>query len=176
MIRVEHSSAKTGGRDDWRTPQEVFEKYDKTHEFDLDAAANEENHLCASWFGPGSDLAEDALANGWKIDNANPSRVWLNPPYSRNAEFVKKAREEADAGNATVVMLLPARTDTRWFHEYIWDQYGGGPRPRTSVEFLRGRVKFEGVPTRSGNIEPAPSPSMVVTFAPSAPFPFPDEG
>ncbi len=80
--------------------------------------------------------------------------VFCNPPYGRELrQWVEKARGEADSGRATVVMLIPARTDTSYWHDLIFG--------RAEVEFLRGRVRFEldGVPMDS-----APFPSAVVTF------------
>ena len=74
--------------------------------------------------------------------------VWCNPPYGREiGRWVQKGYEEAE--NAVVVMLLPARTDTRWFHDYCM---------KGKITFLRGRLKF------GGSKNAAPFPSMVVEF------------
>ena len=76
--------------------------------------------------------------------------IWCNPPYGRELnKWVKKAYETAQQGE-TVVMLLPARTDTKWFHEYI---YG-----KAEIRFIKGRLKF------GGNKNAAPFPSMVIIF------------
>ena len=144
MDRALHFSS---GKDDWETPDALFAKYDAIYHFVLDAAANEINHKCACWYGPGGE-AEDALAlSHWKRKGC----VWLNPPYSRGlqAKFVIKAAQESRPGES-VVCLLPARTDTKLFHDVIW--------PHGQVEFLRGRVRFKGAPA------PAPFPSMIVVF------------
>ena len=80
--------------------------------------------------------------------------VWCNPPYGRTiGQWVRKASQEAQDG-ATVVMLLHARTDTRWFHDYIYQQ------PNVEIRFVRGRLKF------GGSRNNAPFPSMVVVFRP----------
>lgn len=141
------------GKDDWRTPQGLFDQYDQIYSFDLDGAADESNHLVRHYLGPGG-MAEDALVVSWS-DYGH--RVWLNPPYSLVKEFVTKAAAEQAHGVLTVA-LLPARTDTRWFHDYIYSNVNA------SVKFLRGRLKFgtsEGVSKHS-----APFPSMIVTFFP----------
>lgn len=145
-LKVHFSS----GKDDWETPDELFQLYDRTYHFGLDAAANETNHKCPIWFGPGG-VREDALEGSWR----GYGNIWLNPPYSRKlqAEFVKKAVYEAMRwGEFSVVCLLPARTDTKLFHDYIWNKIGA------EVTFLRGRLKFKGA--QHG----APFPSMIVVF------------
>lgn len=141
----------TSGRDDWETPDTLFQSYNRIYNFTLDAAANEQNHKCARWFGPGGEHA-DALEDGlpWV-----PGNVWLNPPYSKDLQpqFVRKAAAEGLKHLGAVVCLLPARTDTKLFHEII--KYG-------RVSFLKGRVKFisEGKATSNS----APFPSMIVVF------------
>lgn len=148
------------GKDDWETPDDLFARYHKTYRFVLDAAANRANAKLPRYLGPGSDLAEDALAVAWPLEQGN---IWLNPPYSRGlqARFIQKALEEHDRyvqesairfqqDEHRVVCLLPARTDTRLFHEIIL--------PNATVEFLRGRVKFKGA------AQGAPFPSMIVIF------------
>lgn len=134
--------------DNQSTPQALFDGLNEIHHFDLDAAANAENAKCSRWYGPGSYLREDALAEMWPIDE----RIWLNPPYSRGLQrkFVERAIECADYGGY-VVALLPADTGTILFHELI---YG-----RHQIEFLRGRIKFNGVATG------ARFSSMLVYFA-----------
>lgn len=150
--------------DRWSTPRDLYD--DLYHEFggfDLDAAATADNALCNLWLGPGSTLGEDALRASWRVGNRpGPDVVWLNPPYSRCAEFIAKAAREAHAGHCTVVCLLPARTDTRYFHQFIWDRDRHTPRPGVEVRFLKGRLRFSdaGVPSRSG----APFPSLLVIF------------
>lgn len=129
-------SSKT---DMWATPQDFFDALDAEFHFTLDACAVKENAKCEAYYTP----EQDGLDQPWT------GRVWCNPPYGRNVgQWVKKAHDTASGG--VVVMLLPARTDTRWFHDYI---YG-----KTEVRFIKGRLKF-------GSCQNAtPFPSMVVIF------------
>ena len=126
----------------WETPQEFFNTMDKEFHFNLDVCALPENAKCAAYYTP----EMDGLAQPWY------GRCWCNPPYGREiGRWVEKASESATYG-ALVAMLLPARTDTRWFHDYILG--------KAEVRFLRGRLKF-------GNSKNnAPFPSMVVVFKP----------
>lgn len=144
------------GNDERVTPPGVFLPLQREFQFTLDAAATAANTRCARWLGPGSLLAADGLLHPWVGE-----RVWCNPPYSRGLQrqFIRKAAGERMNG-VLAVLLLPARTDTRAFHNYIWD--GTTHRPQTGVEvrFLSGRIRFEG--EESG----APFPSMVVVFRP----------
>lgn len=132
------SSAKS----DWTTPQQLFDRLDATFHFDLDAAASDENAKCEKYF----TVEDDGLKQDW-----GGHRVFLNPPYGRDIErWVEKGFIEALKPCTTVVMLLPARTDTKWFHDYCIS---------ARVVFLRGRIKF-------GNAKyNAPFPSMIVIFA-----------
>lgn len=132
-------SSKT---DLWETPQDFFEKLDQEFGFELDVCALPENAKCSRYFSP----MDDGLEQDWT------GVCWCNPPYGREIEkWVKKAYISAIEG-ATVVMLLPARTDTRWFHDWI---YG-----KTEIRFIRGRLKFGGAEYN------APFPNMVVVFRP----------
>lgn len=118
-------AAATSNRDDWETPQALFDKLDAVHRFTLDPCSTHANAKCAKHY----TAAEDGLAQSWAGE-----RVFCNPPYGRSiGEWVRKCHEESS--RAYVVALLPARTDTRWFHEHI---YG-----HARIEFLRGRLKFE---------------------------------
>lgn len=130
-------SSKT---DLWATPQELFDELNKEFHFELDVCATPENAKCRKFY----TKEQDGLAQPWT------GRVRCNPPYGREiGQWVRRAFFAAVAG-ATVVMLLPARTDTRWFHEYI---YG-----KAEVRFIRGRLKF------GDSKNSAPFPSMVVIF------------
>lgn len=138
------------GKDDWETPDDLFQRYNARYHFVLDAAATAENTKCENYFSP----TGDALSADWQPWLAL-GNIWLNPPYSagNQARFVKRACEEALIGEMwdhAIVCLLPARTDTRLFHETIWAM--------GDVEFLKGRVKFKGA------AQGAPFPSMIVTF------------
>ena len=127
----------TSNTDLWETPQDFFDELDKEFGFDLDVCALPENAKCQRYFTP--DV--DGLKQDWS------GTVWCNPPYGRQIKkWVKKAAEAA----CTVVMLVPARTDTGWFHDYI---YG-----KTEVRFIRGRLKFGEAKWN------APFPCMVVIW------------
>lgn len=132
-------SSKT---DLWSTPQDFFDKLNTMFHFTLDVCALPENAKCERYYTP----EQDGLKQPWT------GVVWCNPPYGRGiGKWVEKAAATAEAG-ATVVMLLPARTDTKWFHEFIYF------RPSVRVWFLRGRLKF------GDGKNSAPFPSMVVIF------------
>lgn len=144
------SSAKA----DWETPLDFYRQLDDEFKFDLDAAANRANHKAPHWFGPGG-WAEDALTVNW-TDWGHKS-IWCNPPYGRGiGEWVAKGYNAAGDG-ATVVMLLPARTDTKWFHNYCI--FG-------DLRFIKGRLRFVGAPAS------APFPSMLVVFRPTVQQPY----
>jgi phage N-6-adenine-methyltransferase len=136
--------------DNWETPPGLFKALDAEFRFTLDVAADTHNTKCARFY----EKDDDALNLAWL------GTVWCNPPYSRGkqAKFIEKAAEEARKGT-TVVMLLPARTDTKAFHAHIWDGRQHRPRPWVKeVRFLPGRVKFVGAK------DAAPFPSMIVVF------------
>ena len=129
-----HFSSKT---DLWATPQNFFDKYNSIYKFETDVCALPENAKCEKFFTP----EQDGLKQDWM------GVCWMNPPYGRNIDkWVKKAYEASIKG-ATVVCLLPARTDTRWWHEYCL---------KGDIEFIRGRIKF------NGSKHNAPFPSAVV--------------
>jgi phage N-6-adenine-methyltransferase len=113
-------------KDDWETPPELFNALDAEFDFDLDVAANSVNAKCANYW----TAENDALSRDWMWPLEYPIVCWCNPPYSRGQQpkFIAKAAEEARKG-ATVVMLLPARTDTKAFHAHIWDCRQHRPRP-----------------------------------------------
>jgi phage N-6-adenine-methyltransferase len=134
-------SIKNTSSDEWETPKDLFEKLDSQFHFLLDVAATDLNHKCNHYY----TKEIDGLKQNW------PGVCWCNPPYSNTASWVKKAYNEAQKGSI-IVMLIPARTDTRWFHEWIYMMYG------VEVEFIKGRLKF------SGSKWNAPFPSMIVTF------------
>lgn len=133
----------TSRRNDWETPQQLFELLDATYGFTLDPCCTHANAKCEKHYTE----EEDGLAQSWEGEV-----VFCNPPYGREiGKWVKKCSDESK--HAKVVMLIPARTDTAYFHDYI---YG-----KAKVTFLRGRLKFElgGVA-----LQCAPFPSMVVEF------------
>lgn len=134
MNREAMFSSKT---DLWATPQDFFDMLNSEFHFQTDVCALPENAKCRTFYTP----EQDGLAQTWE------GVCWCNPPYGRQiGKWVQKASES----NATVVMLIPARTDTAWFHDYI---YG-----KAEVRFVRGRLKFGEAKNA------APFPSMVVIF------------
>lgn len=136
-----HFSSKTGV---WETPRQLFEKLDTEFNFTLDVCALPENAKCRRYFTPEAD----GLKQVWS------GVCWMNPPYGREiGKWVEKAFESAKAG-ATVVCLLPARTDTAWWHTYVMEAF--------EIRFLRGRLRFVGAESS------APFPSAVVVFRPWA--------
>jgi phage N-6-adenine-methyltransferase len=138
-LKVYHRSTTV----EWSTPQDLFDRLNAEFGFTLDVCATAENAKCARYF-----TKED---NG--MDQPWEGVCWMNPPYGRNiiGPWVAKAYESAQAG-ATVVCLLPVRTDTQWWQRYCI--------PHAHVDFLKGRVKFGSA--RHG----ATFPSAVVIFRP----------
>jgi site-specific DNA-methyltransferase (adenine-specific) len=108
------------------------------YNFTLDPAATSENAKCKKYY----TTKENGLLQNWSDDI-----VFCNPPYGREiGKWVKKGSESTN----TVVMLLPARTDTRWFHQYIYN--------KATITFVKGRLKF------GGHKNSAPFPSMIVVW------------
>ena len=138
----------------WETPQALFDQLDAEFGFTLDAAASDTNHKCARFF----TAQQNGLHQDW-----GGQCVFVNPPYGNveTGEWTRKCWLEAQKPNTTVVLLIPARTDRRSFHQYIYDASTYQARPGVSIRFLPGRLKFEldGAPVGT-----APFPSMVVVF------------
>lgn len=134
----------------WTTPRDFFDKLDQEFGFGLDAAALSNSTLVPdNWYGPDHPelIRRDAFRRMWSID-AGGKPIWLNPPYGRViGDWMKKANAEAKDGGAVVVCLVPARTDTNWWHDYCIQH---------EVRFIRGRLKF------GGQKNSAPFPSAVV--------------
>lgn len=127
---------------EWATPQALYDELNAEFNFTLDPCATKENAKCSKFY----TKEDDGLSKNWDAE-----RVFCNPPYGAyTPHWVKKA---AEAKNGIVVMLIPARTDTRYFHEHIWK--------KAEIRFIKGRIKFEGAQVGSGA---APFPSMVVVF------------
>lgn len=140
--------------DEWATPQDFFDRLNEEFSFVIDAAATADNTKCHLWFGPGG-VHDDALV----VAEWGRGPVFLNPPYSRCYEFVSKAAEQRVRGTTTV-LLIPARTDTRFFHQYIYDPGAHRFREGMTVRFMKGRLKF------GGGANSAPFPSMLVIMRP----------
>jgi len=125
---------------EWSTPQDFFDELNKEFHFIMDVCATKENAKCEKFITEDEDgLATDIF---WSSCN------WMNPPYGREiGKWIKKASE-----NPITVCLIPARTDTKYFHEYIYN------KPNVEVRFIKGRLKF------GGHKNSAPFPSMIVIF------------
>lgn len=132
----------TSARSDWETPVQLFAELDAEFHFDIDLCADEHNAKV-----PNALRVHDlwsGLAPQWR------GTGWLNPPYGRQiGRWVAKAYESAQLG-AVVVCLLPSRTDTAWWHDYVMKA--------DEIRFIRGRLKFSGANWN------APFPSVIVVF------------
>lgn len=129
----------TSTTDLWETPQDFFDSLNSEFNFETDVYALPENAKCETYYSPD----DNGLNQEWR------GTCWMNPPYGRKiGEWVKKAYESSLNG-ATVVCLLPARTDTAWWHDYCM---------KGEVRLVRGRLKF------GGSEWNAPFPNAVVIF------------
>ena len=127
---------------DWSTPQDFFNELDNEFHFDIDVCADESNAKCQKYF----DENDDGLIQNWE-----GMTCFCNPPYGfAIKDWVRKCYFEGSKPNTTVVMLIPARTDTKYFHEYIYK--------KAEIRFIKGRLKF------GDSKNAAPFPSMVVIF------------
>lgn len=131
----------TSNTSEWETPQDLFDELNKEFSFVLDVCATFENNKCPKYF----DIKEDGLKQNWRNWWGYK---WMNPPYGRE---IGKWVEKASIMGKTVC-LLPARTDTRWFHDYIYNKL------KVEIRFIKGRLKF------GGSKNSAPFPSMIVIF------------
>ena len=127
------------GRQDWETPDELFGPLNDEFKFTLDVCADANNAKCSKFF----TLSDDAFKQQWT------GVCWMNPPFGTLGKWVKKAFEESQRG-ATIVSLLPARTNTGWWHDYCM---------KAEIRFIRGRPKFKGA--KHG----LPLPLAIVIFA-----------
>ena len=139
----------------WATPWALFRELDGEFGFTVDVCAIAENAKCPRFFSPD----EDGLLQRWE------GVCWMNPPYGKViGGWMAKARDEAACG-ATVVCLVPARTDTAWWHDLVWDAAKHRTREGVEVRFLKGRISFGG--ERDGQRgHDAPFPSALVIYRP----------
>lgn len=129
-------------KEDWGTPQWLFDELNFEFGFTLDACANEYNAKCNRYFS----IRDNGLEQDW-----SGNVVFCNPPYGKQLSlWVEKCWNESKKPNTIVVMLIPVRTDTKWFHKFVYNQ--------SEIRFLNRRLKFQG----SSNM--APFPSMIVIF------------
>lgn len=128
--------------DEWGTPQSLFDELNQEFRFTIDVCALPHNAKCDRFYSPD----DDGLAQEWQ------GICWMNPPYGRSiSEWVCKAYRESQRGS-TIVCLLPARTDTAWFHNYVLG--------KAEIRWIRGRLSFNDGEGK------APFPSMIVVFRP----------
>jgi phage N-6-adenine-methyltransferase len=126
--------------DEWSTPKRLFMELDREFQFTLDVCATADNTKCKEWFSKFTD----GLIQPWR------GTCWMNPPYGKEiSKWMRKALTTANLGQATVVCLVPSRTDTAWWHDYAM---------MGEIRFLRGRVRFGGCKSN------APFPSAIVVF------------
>ena len=145
-LNVHYSSDRT----DWSTPQDLFDELNEEFHFNIDVCASHHNAKCNEYY----TIETDGLSQKWE------GVCFCNPPYGREIpKWIKKAFESSLDG-ATIVCLIPSRTDTTWWHDYI---IGGD----AEIRFIRGRIKFvlDGVEGNS-----APFPSAIVIFHPKNPL------
>lgn len=129
---------------EWGTPQYFFDKLNKTYKFTLDPCCTPLTAKCDKYY----TREDDGLSKSWKDEI-----VFVNPPYGDISKWVKKSYEESKHNNATVVMLIPSRTDTRYWHDYVMEA--------SAIYFIKGRLKFENGDDKQNA---APFPSAVVVF------------
>jgi phage N-6-adenine-methyltransferase len=140
-----NASLFSSAKGDWETPVALFERYRAIYNIQFDVCATAENTKCEDFFSPHDNALLRPWPKCWK---------WMNPPYGRGiGTWIMLA---AEARNT--VCLLPSRTDTKWWHQHIWDNIHHCPRPATRVEFLPGRLRFQGA------VSSAPFPSAIVIF------------
>ena len=129
--------------DEWETPIELFFGLNDAYRFTIDVAADENNRLCDAYYSAENDA----------LQNPRSGSCWCNPPYSKAKDFVRKALEEIRNNKdcRLIVMLLPSRTDTQWFHDLL-------ASPFAQIKFIRGRLRF------GGSRQSAPFPSILVVL------------
>jgi len=140
------SALYSSATDEWPTPPAFFAKLNRRYQFTLDPCATADNAKCALYF----TKEQDGLKQNW-----GRHRVFCNPPYGREVRKWARKCFEASQGRALVVLFVPARTDTRWFHDWV--------HGKAEVTFVRGRLRFGNSDTS------APFPSMLAVYAPNRP-------
>lgn len=138
MDKVLFSSDKT----EWETPTSLFNRLNSRFKFDIDVCATKENTKCVKFW----TKEDNAFTKDWV------GVCWMNPPYGRSVyTWIEKAYNESIKHGSTIVCLLPARVDTKWWHDFCVD---------AEYKFLKGRLKF------SNSQNSAPFPSVLVVFRP----------
>lgn len=137
----------------WETPEDFFDKLNNEFNFDVDVCATKQSTKCEKFFNE----SIDGLSESWS------GTCYMNPPYGREInKWIKKAYEESRKDNCVVIALIPSRTDTRWWHDYVMKA--------NEIRFVIGRLKFinRSFPSfrEDGNFKksPAPFPSAVIIW------------
>jgi phage N-6-adenine-methyltransferase len=141
-----YGSRTEKSKDNWETPQYLFELLDNEFHFDIDLAASNQNHLCKEYY---------TKENSGLKANCQGKTVFCNPPYDSLEIWIKKCFEESQKPHTTIVLLMPNRTDTQYFDKYCWNAY--------EIRIVKGRINFliNGKrPKRGGNNHP----SLIVIF------------
>lgn len=126
---------------EWATPQDFYDKLNAEFHFTLDPCATAENAKCEKYY----TKEQDGLTQDWTGET-----VFCNPPYGRKiGAWIEKCYKHSLNGGGTAVMLIPSRTDTQWFHDYV---YG-----KAEIRFVKGRIRFNGK-------DNAPFPSLVAIY------------
>lgn len=134
----------TSNKEDWSTPQDLFDELNEKYHFTLDPCADEFNHKCDKYY----TIEDDGLSKSWKDEV-----VFCNPPYGRKIyNWVKKCYEESKSGGGKIVLLIPSRTDTKYFHEFLYK------KENVELIFIKGRLKF------GNSKDGAPFPSLLAIF------------
>lgn len=132
---------QSSNSDEWETPEEFFKDLDREFHFTLDPCASEVNHKCDKYY----TRQDDGLSKSWEGET-----VFCNPPYSEVKKWVEKCYREGIKDRTTVVLTIPARTDTGYFHDFIYH--------RAEIRLVRGRLHFSKMKVN------APFPSIIVIF------------
>lgn len=136
-------------KDYWATPIDFFNKLNDEFNFNLDPCCYKETAKCSKYF----TKDDDGLIQNWEGHT-----VFCNPPYGRDiGDWVKKCYKESKKADTLVVILIPARTDTKYFHKYIY-------KNAKEIRFIEGRLKFTDFRNPDKKTSAAPFPSMIVVF------------
>ncbi|WP_316042983.1 DNA N-6-adenine-methyltransferase [Lactiplantibacillus plantarum] len=148
MATMINKALFTSNKEDWETPQDFYDRLNAKYHFEWDLAASDDNAKCSCYF----TRDDNSLEQDWEGLSGN---LFLNPPYGRELKlWVKKAATTGLKDKQNLVMLIPSRTDTSYWHDYIFNH--------AEIEFLRGRLKFE-VDGVSGDSAPFPSAVVIYT-------------
>ena len=144
MNKLTQNTLLSSNNDEWETPQSLFNILNQKYKFTLDPCATHYNYKCKKYY----TKEQNGLNQSWKDEI-----VFVNPPYSHIKEWVKKSCEESEKHKIIVILLIPARTDTIYWHEYIMKE-------AKKIYFIKGRLKF------NNSHNNAPFPSVIIEFNP----------